>query len=181
MSSDEVVIDFSTALKGSAKIRFLTRSLFSHVDVDVGYGLLGASDSPDAICIKGNPRGVAVRPYNYQKFGRRHQAVIKTPLAPYIIKKLESQLGKPFDPTAMYASFLPWLRSGVIFDPSQWYCMELVVWAFLGEHGPDKQRFFQRNGVPYELMIERNIVVPEDGLLIFNPYYDVQRFKVNLI
>ena len=176
MSSDEVVIDFSTALKGSAKIRWLTRSLFSHCDVDVGYGLLGASDSPAAICLKGNPRGVAVRPYSYQLFGRRHQAVIKTPLAPYIIRKLESQLGKPFDQTAMYAAFLPWLRTGVIFDPSRWYCSELILWAFLGEHGPDKQRFF-----PYELVIERNIVVPEDLALILNPYFDVQRFKVNLI
>ncbi len=174
--SDEIIIEFSTAEKGSAKIRWLTRSQFSHVDVDVGYGLLGASDSPDAICIRGNPRGVAVRPYEYQKFGRRHHAHIKTPLAPYIIEKLESQLGKPFDQRAMYALFAPWLRTGILFDPSQWYCMELVLWAFDGEHGPHKQRFF-----PYELAIERNIVTPEDGVLIFNPFFDVQRFKVNMI
>jgi hypothetical protein len=177
MNDDTITLEFSTALKGSAKIRWLTRSQFSHVDVDVGYGLLGASDSPDAICLQGNPHGVAVRPYHYQKFGRRHRAVIKTPLASYILEKGLSQLGKPFDQRAMYALFLPWMRaSSLIFDPSMWYCMELVVWMFDGEHGPNKQRFF-----PYPLLIERNIVTPEDGILIFNGFMDVKHFMVNLV
>jgi hypothetical protein len=176
MDADTLTLEFSTALKGSGKIRLLTRSQFSHVDVDVGYGLLGASDSPSAICLKGNPRGVAIRPYAYQQFGRRHQAVIKTPLAPIILQKLESQLGKPFDQQAMYAIFAPWLRARVWYDPSSWYCAELVLWALDGEHGPDKARFF-----PYELAVERNIVTPEDLVLVTNPYFDVQRFKVNLV
>jgi hypothetical protein len=174
---DEIIIDFSTALTGSGKIRWLTRSQFSHVDVDVGYGLLGASDMPGGMTYKGNPRGVAIRPYAYQKFGRRHQARMKTPLAPYILEKLESQLGKPFDGSALKAIFLPWKRDlSVMFDPSRWYCAELVLWALDGVHGPDKQRFF-----PWEIVIERNIVTPEDLVLICNPFMDVQRFKVNLI
>ena len=142
-----ITIEFSTALKGSGKIRWLTRSQFSHCDIDVGYGLLGASDSPEAPCLRGNPRGVAVRPYAYQAFGRRHQAVIATPLAPYIIRKLETQLGKPFDHKALYAIFMPWMRaSSVLFDPAMWYCAELVLWAFDGDHGPERKRFF-----PYQL------------------------------
>ena len=177
MPQDSITLEFSTAAKGSGKIRWLTRSQFSHVDVDVGYGLLGASDSPEAPYLRGNPRGVAVRPYAYQAFGRRHQAVIETPLAPYIIHKLENQLGKPFDHNALAAIFLPWKRdSSNIFDPSKWYCMELVLWAFDGDHGPERVRFF-----PYDLCIERNIVTPEDGILIFNPYFDVRQFKVNLV
>ena len=138
-----ITIEFSTALKGSGKIRWLTRSQFSHCDIDVGYGLLGASDSPEAPCLRGNPRGVAVRPYAYQAFGRRHQAVIATPLAPYIIRKLETQLGKPFDHKALYAIFMPWMRdSSVLFDPAMWYCAEMVLWAFDGDHGPERKRFF---------------------------------------
>jgi len=178
VNDDTITLVFSTSLKGSAKIRFLTRSHFSHCDVDVGYGLLGASNSPDAIVLEGNKsgNGVCTRPYNYQPFGRKHEAVIKTPLGPYIIDKLKSQLGKPFDSDAMYAIFLPWFRERVWYDPSSWYCMELIVWAFDGEHGPNKQRFF-----PYELAIERNIVTPEDGILIFNPFMDVRRFRVNLV
>ena len=176
--SNTITLEFSTALKGSAKIRLLTRSQFSHCDVDVGYGLLGASNTPDSIILKGNPNGngVCVRPYAYQKFGRRHQAVIKTPLAPYILEKGLSQLGKPFDQAALYAIFAPWLRSRVWYDPSSWYCAELVLWALDGEHGPNKQRFF-----PYELAIERNIVTPEDLVLITNPFMNVQQFKVNLV
>ena len=168
--NDTVTLEFSTAAKGSGKIRWLTRSQFSHVDVDVGYGLLGASDSPEAICLKGNPRGVAVRPYAYQKFGRRHQAIIRTPLAPFILAKLESQLGKPFDQRAMYAIFAPWLRERVWYDPAHWYCAELVLWAFQGAS------FF-----PYEIAIERNLVTPEDLVLIMNPYFDVRQFRVNLV
>ena len=172
-----ITIEFSTALKGSGKIRWLTRSQFSHCDIDVGYGLLGASDSPEAPCLRGNPRGVAVRPYAYQEFGRRHQAVITTPLAPYIIRKLETQLGKPFDHKALYAIFMPWMRAtSVLFDPAMWYCAELVLWAFDGDHGPERKRFF-----PYQLCIERNIVTPEDLVLIMNPYLDVRQFKVNLV
>jgi hypothetical protein len=174
MPADRITLEFSTAKRGSAKIRWLTRSAFSHVDVVIeGEGLLGASDSPKAPIIRGNPRGVAIRPFDYQEFGRRHRAVIKTHLAPYILGKLESQIDKPFDHAALYALFVPWLRDQHNWlDPEKWYCAELVVWAFDGIHGPHKKRFF-----PYELAIERNIVTPEDALLIFNPYFDVFAFR----
>ncbi len=172
---DCITLEFSTAKHGSAKIRWLTRSRFSHVDIVVSDGLLGASDSPTAPVIRGNPRGVAVRPSNppYQEFGRRHRATIYTDLAPYILEKLESQIGKPFDHKALYALWVPWLRPAQSWlDPAQYYCAELIIWGFLGEHGPQRKRFFQ-----YDLVIERDMVVPEDLLLIFNPYFNVSDFK----
>ena len=175
---DEVVIEFSTALKGSAKIRWMTRSQFSHVDIVLPNGLFGATDSPDAPIVqthpRGNPRGVAVRKFDYQEFGRRHRAVIKTPLAPFIIEKGLSQLGKPFDSRALLAIYLPWLRSSVDWlHPDKWYCMELILWMFMGKHGPEQQPFF-----PYEVLMQRNLVVPEDGILIFNPFIsNIEQFK----
>jgi hypothetical protein len=181
IDTDEVVIEFSTSLKGSAKIRWLTRSRFSHVDVVLPHGLLGASGSPPDTIVKTHPRGaptgVAVRKFDYQPFKRRHRAVIKTELAPYILEKGLSQLGKPFDARALYAIYLPWLRSSVDWlHPDSWYCMELVLWMFLGEHGPQRKRFFD-----YEVLIQRNLVVPEDGILIFNPYIsNIEKFKFSL-
>ena len=44
-----ITIEFSTALKGSGKIRWLTRSQFSHCDIDVGYGLLEHPQSRGAM------------------------------------------------------------------------------------------------------------------------------------
>lgn len=181
VNTDEVVIEFSTALKGSAKIRWLTRSRFSHVDVVLPHGLLGASGtSPDTIVKthpRGAPTGVAVRKFDYQVFQRRHRAVIKTPLAPYIIEKGVSQLGKPFDGRALYAIYMPWLRSSVDWlHPDSWYCAELVLWMFLGQHGPEQKSLF-----PYEVLVQRNIVVPEDLILILNPYIsNIEKFKFSL-
>ena len=177
MDADEVVIEFSTA-KGSGKIRWLTRSKFSHVDIVLPDGLLGATNSPAASIVHTHPRGaasgVAVRKPDYQEFQRRHRAIIKTPLAPWIIRKGLSQLGKPFDSKALYAIYLPWLRSPVDWlHPDQWYCAELVLWMFMGELGPYRKRFFQR-----EVLMQRNLVVPEDLILILNQFIsNIEQFK----
>jgi len=181
IDTDEVVIEFSTSLKGSAKIRWMTRSKFSHVDVVVPEGMLGASSSSPDTIIRTHPRGattgVAVRRFDYQEFQRRHRAVIKTPLAPYILQNGLSQLGKPFDSRALYAIYLPWMRSSIDWThPDAWYCAELVFWMFAGEHGPDRKRFF-----PYEVLLQRNIVVPEDLVMILNPYIsNIEQFKYSI-
>jgi hypothetical protein len=178
VSADEVVLEFSTALHGSAKIRWLTRSKFSHVDVVLPNGLLGASGSPANTIVKthppGAPSGVAIRDFSYQVFQRRNRMTIKTPLAPWIIQKGLSQIGKPFDGRALYAIYLPWLRSSEDYLQSDsWYCAKLVLWMFLGLHGPDQKPFF-----PYEVLIQRNIVVPEDLILILNPFIsNIEKFK----
>ena len=182
MAVDEVVIEVSTAFKGSAKIRWLTRSKFSHCDIVLPNGLLGASGSPAETIVKTHPMGacpsgVAVRNFDYQVFARRHRMVIKTPLAPYIIEKGLSQLGKPFDGRALYAIYLPWLRSSIDWThPDSWYCAELVLWMFMGKHGPEQKSFF-----PYEVLIQRNLVVPEDIILIMNPFIsNIEQFKYGI-
>ena len=61
----------------SRLIAMACRSPFSHVDIVLPDGnLLGASDSPDAPVLEGNPKGVAIRPPNYQPFAIRRQALI---------------------------------------------------------------------------------------------------------
>jgi hypothetical protein len=62
----------------SAVIRRICHSPFSHLDVVLPDGnLLGSSDSPKAPHIEGNPRGVAVRPPEYQEFGIRRLAKVR--------------------------------------------------------------------------------------------------------
>src|SRR4051794_37827194 len=80
------------------------RSRFSHVDVILPDGnLLGASDSPHAPVIEGNPNRVAIRPPDYQSFAIRRVAILHTP--PLMDKRfyegLRSELGEPFDTSTM--------------------------------------------------------------------------------
>lgn len=104
---DTLSLQFSTSTEWqSAIIRTLCGSPFSHVDIILPDGnLLGASGSPDAPVIEGNPGGVAIRPPDYQKFGLRCTATITTDKAGAIIAAAKSQLGKAFDNSALY-SFL---------------------------------------------------------------------------
>lgn len=102
--SDRVTLQFSTSTAWqSAIIRCMTHSPFSHIDIQLEDGtLLGASDSPNAPVIAGNPRGVAIRPANYEDFGLRVSATIVTEKADTIIAAAKSQLGKKFDNAALY-------------------------------------------------------------------------------
>ena len=113
-------------------IRHLSHSPFSHVDLVMPNGtVLGASDSPNAPVLLGNPRGVAIRPPDYEAFGLRKRMVIKTPLADGIYAIAETQIGKPFDNTALYrflSDALPTSRSWQ--DSSAWFCAELLAFAF---------------------------------------------------
>ena len=105
---------------------------FSHVDILLPDGnLLGASDSPKAPVIVGNPRGVAIRPPTYQPFGLKLTMVIATPRAKYIRALAMTQLGKPFDNGALngfLSDAMPGARNWR--DPTVWFCSELVMWAF---------------------------------------------------
>ena len=104
-----VVLQFSTTVNSIANwysilIRRICHSPFSHVDLVLpDGGLLGASDSPNTPVLEGNPRGVAVRPPDYEEFGLRCQAIIETPAADAVIAAARSQLGKPFDGGALDA------------------------------------------------------------------------------
>ena len=94
-------------------------------------GLLGASDSPNTPVLEGNPRGVAVRPPDYEEFGLWCQAIIETLAADAVIAAARSQLGKPFDGGALDA-FLSAFDVGAVDnwrDPDSWFCSELAAWS----------------------------------------------------
>lgn len=132
--ADKVVLQFSTSTSWqSALIRRACHSCFSHVDFVLEDGnMLGASDHEHGPCIAGSPRGVAIRPPDYQEFRIRRQMVIKTVKADDIIDYAMSQLKKPFDQDALYAfasDALPW-QARDWRDPDKWFCAELCTAAF---------------------------------------------------
>lgn len=175
--TDRVILQFSTAApssfipftKGwpnrySKAIRVLGHTYFSHVDFLLEDGnLLGASNNPDAPIVAGNPRGVAIRPPDYQSFGIRRQMILLTPRADAILDFAKAQVGKPFDSGALSPKvFLadPFYRAiegdRDWRDPDMWFCMELVICAF--EAGG-----YWGGKVP----IKKNRVTPGDGYMIF--------------
>jgi hypothetical protein len=144
--SDEIAIQFSTTKNSvswwppffpnwsSWVIRHMCHSPFSHCDMVVPEGLLGASNSPKAPVITGNPGGVAIRPFNYEDFGAKYRMIIATPKADAIRAVWKSQLGKPFDGAAL-KGFLsdkpptdPVARNWRATD--KWFCAEGIAWAF---------------------------------------------------
>jgi hypothetical protein len=137
------------------------RSDFSHVDVVLPDGtLLGASNSPKAPYLKGNPGGVAIRPPDYQPFAIRRVATLKA--SPEVETNfrvvLQSQLGEPFDDTAMHAVFSARPNTGRDWrDADAWFCSELVAWAL------EASGFF-----PWELVISKDRITPPDLILITN-------------
>lgn len=160
----EIVLQFSTTQDSlsnwvSALIRRLCHSPFSHVDFVLDDGsLLGASDNAQAPVLKGNPRGVAIRPPDYQAFGVRRRMVIKTDKADAIVNCALTQLGKPFDSSALHDFFndaFPGVRDWQ--ENGRWFCAELVIWAF------------ETGGywLPTELLWPKNRVSPTDIFLIF--------------
>jgi len=136
----------------------MCHSPFSHLDIVLPDGhLLGASDSPKAPVIEGNPRGVAIRPFDYQSFGYRRQMVLKTERADDIRAIAKTQLGKEFDNVGlreMLSDNFPGARNWRMDD--NWFCAELV--AFAMEAGG----LF---GGP--LLWPKNRVSPSDLLMLF--------------
>lgn len=133
----EIALQFSTTVNSwgnrwSWVIRHFSHSPFSHVDMEMADGnLLGSSDSPDAPVVSGNPRGVAVRPPDYENYGRRCRMVIETAAADAVREIALTQLGKPFDNSALkgfLSDAMPGQRDWRATD--KWFCSELVVWSF---------------------------------------------------
>ena len=84
--------------------------------------------------------------------------VITTPLADVIREVAKSQLGKPFDNSALYGFFsdaLPSERDWHISDT--WFCSELVVWAF------ESAGYWR----PSPAVWPKNRISPSDMLMIF--------------
>lgn len=157
-------LQFSTSTEwSSAVIRRMCHSPFSHVDVlDADGNCIGASDSPKAAVLRGNPNGVAVRPPDYQVFGVRHVAELSA--TPEVEKRffdlIDSQLGKPFDDSALYAFLSPDVSTERDWrEADAWFCSELAAWAL------EQSGFW-----PYTLLVAKNRVSPADLLLLVNPY-----------
>ena len=140
------------------------RSPFSHVDIVLPDGnLLGASDSAKGAIYRrkswwGGYQASGLSAFRYQATGLIN---CSAKVEKAFLEAARSQLGEPFDSSAMHAVF-----SGGFFavdrdwrDQSAWFCSELKSWC-LEEAG-----FF-----PYQLLISKNRVTPPDLLLMVNPW-----------
>ncbi len=149
----------------SAAIRRLSHSQFSHVDFvlpkyhEFAGGLLGASDmGSDTPCLAGNPRGVAIRPPNYQRFGLRRDIILQTDKADDVIAAATTQLGKPFDSSGLW-EFIgdkpPESRDwrNII----HWWCSELGAWSL------EAGEFFSR-----PIFVAKNRISPPDLMLLLD-------------
>ena len=135
--TDHVTFQFSTSADTlenwtSAVIRRMCHSPFSHVDFVLDDGnMLGASDQGEkSPVISGNPRGVAIRPPNYQRFGYRRHMVLRTDKADAIIAVAMGQLGKPFDNAALHdflSDSFPGVREWR--NTGQWFCSEMGIFS----------------------------------------------------
>jgi hypothetical protein len=152
----------------------MTHSQFSHVDLlwDKGgvYGLLGASDNFEAPHIIGNPRGVAIRPVNYQRFAIRRDAVIHT--TPAIKEAFENfcydQLNKPFDTEALkFKTFLSPSFHRDWRDLAKWFCAELMGRA------TEVSKL-----IGYEYPGVKNRMTAADLLVFLAPVIDFVRFEL---
>ena len=167
----------------SKAIRILGHTYFSHVDFVIpvnlitawlgmmepnslraGYALLGASDNANGPVLSGNPRGVAIRPADYQSFGIRRRMVLQTDRADAILEWARTQIGKPFDGGALAPKvflsdpFYGEVESRNWRDPDKWFCAEYAVCAFEdgGYWGPGRK-----------VSIKKNRVTPADLSMIF--------------
>jgi hypothetical protein len=157
-----IKLQFSTSTEASsALICRISHSPFSHVDAVLPDGnLLGSSDSPNALVIQGNPNGVAIRPPNYQLFGRRNVARLaaSAEVEQKFYERLTSQLGEPFDDAALHAFLDGRPHTGRDWrDESAWFCSELTVWAL------ERAGFF-----PWEIIVSKDRINPPDLLLLTN-------------
>jgi hypothetical protein len=153
-------LQFSKSTENVSKlIAWACRSPFSHVDYVMQDGnLLGASDSPHAPYIEGNPGGVAIRPPDYQPFAIRRIANIYTParVEARFEELMRAQLGEPFDDMAMHAVFKPDNMGNRDWrDASAWFCSEMFAWGFEESGALD---------VPP--LVSKDRVTPADLLLI---------------
>jgi hypothetical protein len=144
----------------------MTHSPFSHVDLvtDDGY-LLGASDNINAPVITGNPRGVAIRPVDYQRFAVRRDAKLKTsPIRKArFIDFCMAQLGQSFDSGALSPKvFLsPHFEWREWRTPGKWFCAELMARAT--EEAPL---------LDWAIPGIKNRVTPADLILLLAPLYN---------
>lgn len=162
-------IQFSTSTAfASGIIRRLTHSPFSHVDFVLPEGLLGVSGKDDSISDIG---GVLIRPYPAWPYLTKPKVATincSEEIAQRVIACAKTQIGKPFDHSAMWAMLDDQAteKKRNWRDPTQWFCSEYVAWSM------------ETGGLfPYPLAVMKNRVSPADNLLIINPFMSVENIK----
>lgn len=161
-----LAIQFSTSKAfASGIIRRLTHSPFSHVDFVVQGGLLGVSGKDEHIHDDG---GVRIRPteaWPYLTKPKVARIQCSEEVAANVIAVCKTQIGKPFDHSALWAFFDDQATESQCMqvrdwrETSAWFCSELVTWAL------------EQGGLfPYELAVSKNRVTPADVLLMINPF-----------
>lgn len=99
----------------SRAIRWATGGDFSHVDLVLPDGLLGAR-------AKG---GVQLRPFDYKTFTSKVRVSCEVPFESAALAFAKSQIGKPYNFGAIRDMLLHRQRQ-FTFSPPSWYCDELI-------------------------------------------------------
>jgi hypothetical protein len=154
----EIRLQFSSQADLSSEvIRLFGHSPFSHVDAILSGGsLLGARDEENM----GVPAGVRIRPAGYAKFAITKVVILPTTpeCAAAFYAFLQSQLGKPYDETAILAFVIDrdWR------NPDSWFCSEIIAAAL--EHA----KYFS-----FCLAAPNNKITPPDLLLALSARAEV--------
>jgi hypothetical protein len=155
-----VVLQFSVCDDiGSWAIRQYDHGPWSHVDAVLEDGsLLGSRDD----VVGGKPSGVQIRPAGYLNF--KDEKILSIPCDDPIAKLFyatwASQIGKPYDQTAILAFVLE--RDWRAMD--SWFCSEGVTWA------AEQAKLF-----PFPLAMPTNKVTPSGLYLACSVLTDVTR------
>ncbi len=164
MAPSQLFFQYSTSPAfASGIIRRLTRSRWSHIDLIIqGEGLLGVSGQDNAL---NDPGGVRIRPFNAWTY--LYPPIVATVHCDEKVVRTgiewgRSQIGKPFDHIALHHFLRD--RAGLVpardwRDPTSWFCSDYQV------------RLTELGGLfKYTLIVTRDVVSPQDTLLLFNPF-----------
>lgn len=158
--TDTLTLQFSSSTALTSKIiRMLTHSRFSHVDIVLPEGLLGAS-GPGKYSTYDDPGGVVIRPLNPWPYEIKRTVTIQTRHADAIIAAWRSQIGKPFDDAAIHAFLSVTALTTRNWDAlDKWFCSEGIIWAC------------REGGLfDYNLAVPMNKIDPNDCIIFLNPF-----------
>jgi hypothetical protein len=162
----EIRIQFSTSKAFSSDvIRRLTHSPFSHTDLVVPEGLLGVSGKDDSIHDLGGVMVRSMQAWPYLTKPKTARVQCSDEVATAVIEIARSQIGKPFDSSALWSFFDDQAVEDIVGkerdwrDTKQWFCSELIIFAL------------EQGGLfPYGLVVAKNRITPADVLLMINAF-----------
>lgn len=132
-------------------IRMFTWSDFSHVELVLPEGYLGADED-----------GVKIRPFNYCKPSR---CVIGTvgcsaDVSQKVIEFAKSQIGKPYD----YTSIIGFIMHRDWRERDSWFCSELVAASFEEGDYPLLDTEHMNRITPQDLLLSPLITLQEESV-----------------